>query len=159
LFGANSSSADNYADALGRVDQRGLFRNMRPIDGAAATLRRLDKRTDLRIRIITHRLIIDHIHQISASETVAWLDDHGFPYWDLCFMKQKGAVEADLYLEDTPKQIEALREAGKDVIVFTNSTNRDVLCPPGGRADDWAQIESLVIQHLETWINDHKEAA
>jgi 5'(3')-deoxyribonucleotidase len=136
------------------VTQRQLFQDVRPMPGAAAALRRLSK-DGVRIRIITHRLIIEHVHQVSVAQTVGWLDYHGVPYWDLCFMKDKGAVEADLYLEDNPDNIEALRGAIQDVIVFTNSTNTHVVCRPDGRADDWSAVENLVRERLEEWTLRH----
>jgi hypothetical protein len=49
-----------------------------------------------------------------------WLDQHDFPYWDLCFMRDKAAVGADLYIEDSVSNVSALRGAGKDVIVATS---------------------------------------
>src|ERR1051325_9883515 len=54
----NLRSKDEYEE-LHRfaVTHKGLFRNLRPIKGAAATLRRLGYSHDVRIRIITHRLL------------------------------------------------------------------------------------------------------
>ena len=49
------------------VTQKHLFRRVKPIDGAAPTLRRLDDRGDIRIRIITHRLYAKYLHQIVAQ--------------------------------------------------------------------------------------------
>src|SRR5437879_5928728 len=77
------------------VIQRKLFARLAPIHGAPAAVRRLNK-LHLRVRLITHRLFIKHIHEESIQQTVAWLDEHGIPYWDLCFMANKGAVGADI---------------------------------------------------------------
>jgi hypothetical protein len=79
---------------------------------------------------------------------VAWLDHHGVPYWDLCFMKDKAAVGAHLYLEDSPTNIEALRADGHPTIVFSNSTNLH-LAPP--RAESWTEVERLVSEARERW--------
>lgn len=73
---------------------------------------------------------------------------YGIPYWDLCFMKDKAAVGADLYIEDSPANIQALRAARCEVICFGNSTNRDVTPP---RVTSWAQVEELVRAKLEQW--------
>ena len=86
------------------VTQRELFRKLSPIFGAPATLRRLSA-NDVRIRIITHRLYISHFHQEAVRQTIEWLDFHDIPYWDLCFMTDKAAVGADLYIEDSPSNI------------------------------------------------------
>jgi hypothetical protein len=61
-------------------------------------------------------------------------------------VRDKTAVGADLYIEDTPKHVQSLREDGHAVIVFTNSTNRGV---PAPRADSWEDVERLVIEHME----------
>jgi 5'(3')-deoxyribonucleotidase len=96
---------------------------------------------DIHIRIITHRLFISHFHREAVQQTVDWLDNYGIPYRDLCFTGEKVAVGADMYIEDTPKSVEALR-AVATTVVFTNSTNRDVDDP---RTDDWDQVERLVL--------------
>ena len=53
----------------------------------------------------------------------------------------------DIGLEDTPKNVEALR-AVAPTIVFTNSTNRELGDP---RADDWAEVERLVLAEKARW--------
>lgn len=135
---------DGYGgyEALHRfaVKERDLFQRLPPIPGAPAALRRLSAR-DVRIRIITHRLYIKWFHQEAVQQTVDWLEFHGIPYWDLCFMRDKAAVGADLYVEDSPDNIRALRSSGHEVLVLRNSTNRDL---PGPGADDWEEVERFV---------------
>jgi len=145
----NLEPAGGYA-ALHRfaVTQRDLFANLRPIHGASVVLRRLSNR-DVRIRIITHRLFIKYFHETAIRQTIEWLDRYDFPYWDLCFMKEKAAVGADLYIEDSPLNVERLRAGGHDTIVFTNSTNRDV-APP--RAESWADVEELVMERVRRGV-------
>jgi 5'(3')-deoxyribonucleotidase len=128
------------------VTERDLFRKLKPIDGAPAMLRRLANHHRMRIRIITNRLFISYFHRDAISQTVEWLDHHGIPYWDLCFMRDKAAVGADIYIEDSPQSVEALRTDGHDVVVFTNSTNRGVTGP---RADNWGDVERLVLAHRD----------
>jgi 5'(3')-deoxyribonucleotidase len=129
------------------VTQRSLFRDLRPMPGAPQALRSLSKR-GVRIRIITHRLFIKFFHMPAVQQTVEWLDSHDIPYWDLCFMSDKAAVGADLYIEDSPSNVERLRQDGHPTIVFSNSTNRHL---PGPRAENWAQVEALVLKELEQW--------
>ncbi len=138
--------ADGY-ERLHRfaMTQRNLFRDLPPIDGAPAALRRLAAR-GVRIRIITHRLFIHHFHRQALSQTIDWLDHHGIPYWDLCFMKEKAAVGADLYIEDSPANVESLRAAGCDVICFGNSTNVGIAEP---RVTTWAEVEAIVKDLLQ----------
>lgn len=128
------------------VKERDLFQRLPPIRGAPAALRRLSAR-DVRIRIITHRLYIKWFHQEAVQQTVDWLEFHGIPYWDLCFMRDKAAVGADLYVEDSPDNIRALRASGHEVLVLRNSTNRDL---PGPGANDWREVERFVEDRIES---------
>ncbi len=132
------------------VVQRNLFQEMGMIPGAGPSLRRLSN-LGIRIRIITHRLIIEHFHQIAVAQTVAWLDRYGIPYWDLCFMGEKGAVNADLYLEDSPHNIEALLRDGRDVVVFTHHANRHLEVTADRRARNWEEAERLVMARFLSW--------
>jgi len=143
-----TDTADGY-ERLHRfaVTQRNLFRDLPPIDGAPAALRRISA-LGVRIRIITHRLYIKHFHRPALAQTIDWLDHHGVPYWDLCFMAEKAAVGADLYVEDSPANIASLRESGCEVICFGNSTNVDVAEP---RVTSWLEVEALVRQRVARW--------
>jgi 5'(3')-deoxyribonucleotidase len=136
------------------VTQRHLFKKLDPIGGAAAVLRRLSALDEVRIRIITHRLFIKYFHQQALSQTVEWLEHHGIPYWDLCFMKEKDAVGADLYIEDSPTNVDALRAAEFDVVVFGNSTNKHVADP---RVTSWEALESLAKARIEAWRRKRSE--
>ncbi len=129
------------------VTQRNLFRELRPMDRAPATLRMLSSK-DVRIRIITNRLFIKYFHQQAVSQTIEWLDYYDIPYWDLCFMRDKAAVGADLYIEDAPENVEQLRADRYPTIVFSNSTNRDLAGP---RADSWEFVGRMVLEELNRW--------
>lgn len=129
------------------VTQRDLFRTLKPFPGAPQVLRRLSVE-GVRIRIITHRLFIKYFHRVAVEQTIEWLDGHDIPYWDLCFMAEKSAVGADLYVEDSPTNVDQLRKEGHPTIVFTNSTNRHL---PGPRADTWVEVHDLVSTAMSEW--------
>jgi 5'(3')-deoxyribonucleotidase len=129
------------------VTQRELFLKMPPMPGAPQALRQLSIE-GVRIRIITHRLFIKYFHQVAVSQTIQWLDRHDIPYWDLCFMQQKTAVGADLYIEDSPANIERLRSEGQKTVVYTNSTNEHL---PGPRANNWEEVLELVLTEKRAW--------
>jgi 5'(3')-deoxyribonucleotidase len=131
------------------VTQRNLFREVPPIDGGPQALRNIAREGDVRIRIITHRLFIPRFHKVAVDQTVTWLDHHGIPYSDLCFMEDKQLVDADTYIEDNPKNILSLQECEKDVVAFSNSTNRTV--DARRRADTWPQAEDLIKASLHEW--------
>jgi 5'(3')-deoxyribonucleotidase len=129
------------------VTQRNIFRDMEPIENAPATLRKLSSQ-GIRIRIITHRLFLKYSHRTTITQTVDWLDNYDIPYWDICFMNDKGAVGAHIYIDDAPENIINLRNQACKTIVFSNSTNRDL---PGPRADNWFEVERLVMEAREEW--------
>lgn len=118
-----------------------FFRTMPVVDGCADALWRLSD-AGVWIRLITHRLYTNWGHAVAVADTVAWLDDHGIPYRDLCFLGQKPQVEAHAYVDDAAHNVTALR-ADEDalVIVFDQPHNRSV---PGPRAHTWAEVEQLV---------------
>jgi 5'(3')-deoxyribonucleotidase len=150
-YGLDEWGVDQYGgyERLHRfaVTQRALFRDMRPIKDAPAVLRKLSNQ-GVRIRIITHRLFLKYAHRTSITQTVDWLDNYDIPYWDLCFMQDKGAVGAHVYIDDAPANIQALRANGLHAVVFTNSTNLG-LPPP--RADSWLEAEALVMAAAAEW--------
>lgn len=127
------------------VTQRNLFESSPMIHGARKYLRMLSDE-GARIRIITHRLFIHYFHRSAVSQTIDWLDSHGIPYWDLCFMKQKEQVGADLYVEDTETNVDSLRNKGLYTICFANSTNTNVADP---RAKTWKEVYEHIHEHFE----------
>lgn len=110
------------------------------IPGARSVLRKLSEEK-YRIRIITHRLFIEYFHALAVQQTIEWLDLNAIPYWDLCFMKEKHQVGADVYIEDSPTNVEQLRASGYYTICFANSTNKHIQSP---RANTWDEVYSLI---------------
>ena len=80
-----------------------MFRHMPPLPGVAESLWRLSD-AGVWIRIITHRLCVNWGHAVAVADTVAWLDDTGIPYRDICFLGAKPEVEADCYVDDAVPQ-------------------------------------------------------
>ena len=126
------------------VTERDLFRTVPMIPGARRVLRQLSGE-GYRVRIITHRLFIHFFHELAVTQTIHWLDHHGIPYWDLCFMKDKDQVGADIYIEDSPGNVEVLRRRGHYAICFGNSTNRHIGDP---RATSWDDVYRLVKERM-----------
>jgi 5'(3')-deoxyribonucleotidase len=126
------------------VLQRGLFESTPMMHGARKYLRMLSDEK-ARIRIITHRLFIQYFHRAAVSQTIDWLDKNGIPYYDLCFMKDKEQVGADLYIEDSPQNVESLRKKNLYTICFANSTNVGVGEP---RVGSWQEAYDLIHRHF-----------
>jgi 5'(3')-deoxyribonucleotidase len=133
-------------DRLHRVAvlEHRMFRDMPVLPGCPEALWRLSD-AGVWIRIITHRLCVNWGHAVAVADTVSWLDDAGIPYRDICFLGAKPEVEADLYVDDASHNVEALRAAGNDVIVFDAPYNRDV---DGPRARSWPEVEELVADRI-----------
>ena len=136
-------SADDYERLHDlAVTEHRMLDWMPVIAGAPESLWRLSD-AGVWIRIITHRLYVNWGHATAIADTVAWLDRVQIPYRDICFMGDKPEVGADLYIDDGPHNVVALRETGNRVIVFDAPYNRDL---PGTRARTWAECEHLVLQ-------------
>ena len=89
------------------VVEHRMFRDMPVIPGASEVLWRLSDQ-GIWIRIISHRLYVNWGHAIAAGDTADWLDRANIPYRDLCFIGAKSALNADLYIDDGPHNIEAV---------------------------------------------------
>ena len=135
------------------VVEHQLFETMPPLPGAPEALDRLAKE-GIRIRIITHRLILSSLHEMTVLQSVRWLDAHHIPYWDLCFMREKDDVNADLYVEDAPHNVLRLQEAGADVVVFANSTNV-ALEHTSNRVATWDEAEATIRDRYYRWLERH----
>lgn len=126
------------------VQQHRLFVELPAIDGASESLWRLSD-AGVWIRIVTHRLVVNWDHRTIVSDTVQWLDDNRIPYRDICFLGRKPEVQADVYIDDAPHNIEALRSAGNTVIIFDQPYNRHM---EGLRAHDWREVEEIVAAQM-----------
>ena len=139
-------TADGFREAhRTAVTEDHIFRTMQPYPGVAEVLWRLSD-AGVWIRVITHRLLFNGLHEASAADTAVWLDQHDIPYRDLCFIGDKATVGADLYIDDSPHIILALREAGRTALVFDQLYNRHL---DGPRVRSWADVEPLVLDRLD----------
>ncbi|MBN1092858.1 hypothetical protein JKP75_09985 [Blastococcus sp. TML/M2B] len=133
-----------YLDLHGRAVAAGLFRDLAPLPGVSEQLWRLSE-AGVRIRVITHRLVVSGGHGAAAADTVTWLERHRIPFWDLCLMADKPEVGADLYLDDSPANLTAFAAAGRAALVFDQPYNRAV---PGPRVADWPAAADAVLAAL-----------
>lgn len=140
-FGEWGIGPDEFS-ALHRraVLEHRMFRTMPVMPGAPESLWRLSD-AGVWIRLITHRLYVNWGHAVVLEDTAAWLDTAGIPYRDICFLGHKPEVEADVYVDDAPHNIVALRATGTTAIVFDQPYNREL---PGPRARGWDEVEELV---------------
>lgn len=146
---------EHYVELHNEAVNAGMFATMPLISGASDALWRLNDQYDVHIRIVTHRLIIKGGHDRAIADTVSWLQrtrEDGrplVPYRDICFIADKADVGGDLYIDDAPHNVEALRGQGYDVIVMDHAYNRHL---PGPRTAGWDEVEALVRAKLD-WVN------
>lgn len=135
---------EDYFTAHREAVLSGLFRELPVVEGASEALWRLSD-AGIRIRIITHRLVVNFSHAAAVSDTVSWLDKNRIPFRDICFVRDKAEVGADLYLDDSPHNIAALRQQSGEssVAVFDQAYNRSV---EGLRVLDWPAVLRLVAE-------------
>lgn len=119
----------------------GIYLKMGMMDKASETLHKLNQ-DGYHNRIITSRFIANKQHYKVVSDTATWLDNNDIPYKDIMFVRTKGDVFADVYIEDSPENIRELRKLGKTVIVFDHLYNRDL--GDELRAYNWDDIYTII---------------
>lgn len=126
------------------VQDHRLFADLPAVDGASEALWRLSD-AGVWIRVVTHRLVMNWDHRTIVSDTVEWLDNNSIPYRDICFLGRKPEVQAHVYIDDAPHNVDALRAAGNTVIIFDQPYNRHL---DGLRATCWSEVEEILAEHI-----------
>lgn len=126
------------------VNEHNLYRDMDPIPGASDALWALSD-AGIRIRVVTHRLVVNFLHATAVADTVAWLDQHNIPYRDICFVRDKADVGCHLLIDDSPINIASLQsKRGPDsVAIFHQEYNSHL---EGIRVHNWGDVLNLVRQ-------------
>jgi 5'(3')-deoxyribonucleotidase len=89
------------------------------------------------IRIITSRFVKHGQNHRVVTDTGISLDNSDIPYRDIMFTALKVDIFADVYIDDSPKNIELLKAAGRQVIIYDAPYNRDF---EGRRAHNWPEV-------------------
>lgn len=88
------------------------------------------------IRIITSRFVKNGQNHRVVTDTGISLDNNDIPYRDIMFTGLKVDIFADVYIDDSPKNIELLKAAGRQVIIYDAPYNRQY---EGRRAHNWEE--------------------
>jgi beta-phosphoglucomutase-like phosphatase (HAD superfamily) len=71
-------------------------------------------------------------------------------------LEDTAEAEVALYIEDTPRNVVALRGAGCPTIVFGNVTNESM---GGVRLTDWLEVEQLALDEQHRWLENRAAQA
>ncbi len=129
-------SMDEFWEWARNGDGPGLFADLPPYPGALEALERL---------ATAHEIVVITTKPAWAyAETFSWLAHHRLPAAEVHITEEKWWVDCDVYLDDGPHNLEALRRERPDRITcrFVRPWNR----PMDGAVDihDWTSFEDLV---------------
>jgi len=128
----------------------GLYLNIPVFPGASEKLWALsDEGHD--IHIVTSRFVGHRRNNRVVHHTAEWLDKNDIPYRSIHFVKDKFLLKCDVFVDDAPTNIEKLREAGFEVIIYDAPYNRDI---PGRRAHNWNEVYAHIkeIEALRSYL-------
>jgi 5'-nucleotidase len=100
----------------------GLYTKLNAIPGMPEMVQRL-ARDGYIIHVITSRFVRSGQHAEVVRQTAISLDKINMPYHEMTFTSRKKEVEADVYLDDAPENIDSLRGVDKNVIVYSQNYN------------------------------------
>lgn len=137
-------SEDHFRQVHAAAVLRGLYTQLEPMPGASEALWALSD-SGVHIHIITSRFVVHGQHSRVIADTAQNLEDLNIPFRGITFEADKKQVNADLYIDDAPYNVEALRAAGKNVLVFDAPYNRHV---DGPRANNWTEARDYVLAQM-----------
>ena len=135
-------SDEQFYEIHGLAVEQGLYRNLAMIEGASDTLWRLNDE-GFHLHIITSRFVNHKQHFTVVTDTAFSLDKDNIPFRGITFDGYKTEHNADVYLDDSPKNIFNLRAAGKQVIIFDAPYNQDI---EGARVHDWDEAYAMITE-------------
>lgn len=113
-----------------------IYRDMPTFPEASEYLWRLSDEGH-HIRIITSRFVKHGQNHRVVTDTGISLDNNDIPYRDIMFTALKVDIFADVYIDDSPKNIQLLKAAGRQVVIYDAPYNRDL---EGRRAHNWPEV-------------------
>lgn len=137
----------NFLDMHLEAVKAGMFRGLRPHPGAIEAAK-IFQEEGIHISVVTHRLIQNNTYGMVATDTIQWLDNVGLRFNSISFSDRKSEIRAHAYVEDSPANILAIREAGMKVFTFDQEYNRHI---EGERIYSWLDdgVEQI-LQHKKS---------
>ena len=123
----------------------GLHRDAPPVPGAVAGVAAL---RDLGARTVAVTARGSYLEDRSAVllDIAVWAGTNGIVFDDVHVGRPKSAAGCDVYVDDSPDDVVALRDAGQAVVVFDQPWN-SALAPP--RAVSWAHLPDVLAGQLQ----------
>lgn len=140
-----NGSRDKFVYYHKKAVDEGLFRNLAAYENCSKMLWDLVDNHDVEVYVITKRFVVKGQHARVLTDTAFCLDNNDIPYHDIMFVRKKVDVFADVYLDDSPHNVLNLREAGRNVITYGQSYNKDL---PGPRVDNWVDAHAEILKQL-----------
>lgn len=134
------TTREEFFELHSEAVDNGLFEDLTPYEGASDTLWNFHHQGHF-IRIVTARFLKPGDRYKVMETTSKFLDKNKFPVDDIAFTERKVDVMADVYVEDSPGNIQKLTAAGRTVIIYNQKYNEGL---PGLRAYNWKDVERLV---------------
>lgn len=125
---------EEFLSEFNEAESKGLYSNMKMLPGARKTIRTLQQK-GYTIKVITARTA-DY-----NQDTKIALRRYRTPYSTLVHTEDKEKHHADLFFDDSPKQITTLMSHGKKVVAFKASYNNGM--NGSARANNWSEIEKI----------------
>lgn len=127
-----------------RLEQPEFVRSMPPVEGAVDAMRRLASDG--------HRLVVATARDEVATEaTKEWLDRHGFPFDEIRHVEngEKQTLDADVLIDDYPRNLTSFTESGGVGILFEQPWNSDFEHPGDETGEfhvaaGWEDVYSIV---------------
>lgn len=135
-------TAEEFLDHCTTATDTGwMFCTGEPIPGSKEALDTLRSEGHT-IHIVTAR----NFGNFSEINTRGWLDQYGIPRQSLTFAHDKSIIDADIFIDDKPSNVDKLRAANKNAWLL-----KDPACPSRRDADGhpwlvetWGQFVGLV---------------
>jgi len=138
------------AEFVAGIEAGVIFGPSPAIEGAVEAMLAITSAGD-ELHLVTSRNV-PTVEATARRSTFAWLGELGVPFDSVTVSHDKGAVETDVFLEDSVDNYEALEAMGETVpVLFTQPYNGD---HPGLRVDSHAEFVAL----LDALRHDLREA-
>lgn len=137
---------DKFIEVHAQAVKEGIYANLTMVADAKKYVNKL-KADGHHIRIITSRFVQKWQNSIVMKDTSNWLDEQGIKYDDIVFTEKKTDIRADIYIDDSPKNILAFQECNANYIIFDMGYNRNL---EGTRVHSWAEAYEMLTAFAES---------